>query len=93
MPEKKDSTRNASPEPKAPKARKHGYRGYGSGIGKDPAAYGGRIHWGTGFAGVEPLSGKRDGLLDSGLLTDLQKEEIPKSGETASRERGKRRNP
>jgi hypothetical protein len=34
------------------KRRRHGYRGYGSPIGRRGAAYGGAVHWGRGFTGV-----------------------------------------
>jgi hypothetical protein len=74
-PESSPSKPPAADAPPQRKSRKHGYRGYGSGLGKDPASYGGRVHWGTGFAGVEPLSGKRDGFLDANLLDDKEKED------------------
>jgi hypothetical protein len=32
--------------------RRYGYRGYGSGLGRGSADYGGRVHWGSGFGGV-----------------------------------------
>jgi hypothetical protein len=32
--------------------RKHGYRGYGSELSRG-ASFGGAIHWGRGFTGVE----------------------------------------
>ncbi len=76
MAEKKVSSGDAKKPARKP--RKHGYRGYGSGLGKDSASYGGRIHIGRGFAGVEPLTGAGDSLLKSDLLTDEQKERIPK---------------
>ena len=34
------------------KRRRHGYRGYGSPIGRRGEGYGGAVHWGRGFAGV-----------------------------------------
>ena len=38
--------------PQAPRRRKHGYRGYGSGFARGTEGYGGGVHWGQGFAGV-----------------------------------------
>jgi len=35
------------------KRRRHGYRGYGSPIGRKGAGYGGAVHWGRGFTGVD----------------------------------------
>jgi len=58
----------------AKSTRRHGYRGYGSGIGKDSASYGGRVHWGRGFAGIDIPEGGGDALLESGLFTDQEKE-------------------
>jgi hypothetical protein len=37
------------------KPRKHGYRGYGSGIARGSDSYGGTIHVPSGFAGVGTL--------------------------------------
>jgi hypothetical protein len=34
------------------KRRRHGYRGYGSPIGRKGASYGGAVHWGRGFTGI-----------------------------------------
>ena len=31
------------------KSRRHGYRGYGSGLGR---GFGGAVHWGRGFSGI-----------------------------------------
>jgi hypothetical protein len=59
-------------------SRRHGYRGYGSGVGKDSSSFGGRVHWGRGFTGVEfPHSGSEN-LLESGLLTPELKEKTSK---------------
>lgn len=38
-----------------PYHRSYGYRGYGSGFGRGTEDYGGRVHWGSGFAGVGSL--------------------------------------
>lgn len=46
---KKSSVKSGSP---ARKARRHGYRGYGSPLGQKGESYGGAVHWGRGFAGV-----------------------------------------
>ena len=35
------------------RVRKHGYRGYGSDPSGGAASFGGAIHWGRGFNGVE----------------------------------------
>jgi hypothetical protein len=67
------------------KPRKHGYRGYGSGLGKDSASYGGRVLIGGGFAGVEPLTGAGESLLKPDLLTDELKERVPKPEEKRSK--------
>ncbi|MGH9366091.1 MAG: hypothetical protein ACRD3M_00260 [Thermoanaerobaculia bacterium] len=58
------------------KPRRHGYRGYGSGIGKGPG-YGGTVHWGRGFAGVEYLGAGGSGLPEAGILAYL-KEKAPR---------------
>jgi hypothetical protein len=34
------------------KRRRHGYRGYGSPLGRGRDDYGGAVHWGRGFAGL-----------------------------------------
>ena len=59
-------------------ARRHGYRGYGSGIGRDTGSFGGRVHWGRGFAGVGVSEGGSESLIESGLLTPELKEKISK---------------
>jgi hypothetical protein len=56
------------------KSRRHGYRGYGSGLAKNTAAYGGAVHWGRGFTGVEFPSDTTATLLESGLFSEDQKE-------------------
>ncbi len=56
--------------------RRHGYRGYGSGIGRDVGSYGGRVHWGRGFTGVEFPEGGGENLLESGLLDPELKEKV-----------------
>jgi hypothetical protein len=81
MPEKKTVSQTGKGGATAKrKPRKHGYRGYGSPLGKNAASFGGRVHWGTGFTGVEPLTGSGDTLLKSGLLTEEEKGTIEKSG-------------
>ncbi|HEY7112040.1 MAG TPA: hypothetical protein VIA45_03825 [Thermoanaerobaculia bacterium] len=54
-----------------PKARRHGYRGYGSGVSK--ATPGGTIHWGKGFTGMEIPDTGSASLLEPGLFTDKEK--------------------
>ena len=54
-----------------PKARRHGYRGYGSGVSK--ATPGGNIHWGKGFTGMEIPDTGRENLLKPGLFTEKEK--------------------
>jgi hypothetical protein len=34
------------------KRRRHGYRGYGSPLGRKGEDYGGSVHWGRGFSGI-----------------------------------------
>jgi hypothetical protein len=34
------------------KQRRHGYRGYGSSLGRGREDYGGAVHWGRGFGGL-----------------------------------------
>lgn len=58
--------------------RRHGYRGYGSGIGRDAETFGGRVHWGRGFAGVSFPQEGSESLLESGLLTPELKEKASK---------------
>jgi hypothetical protein len=53
------------------KPRRHGYRGYGSGISK--TAPGGAVHWGRGFTGVEIPDTGSESLLEPGLFTDKEK--------------------
>ena len=53
------------------KPRRHGYRGYGSGLSK--TAPGGAIHWGKGFTGVEIPDTGSESLLEPGLFTDKEK--------------------
>jgi hypothetical protein len=53
-----------------PKARRHGYRGYGSAASK---AAGGKVHWGKGFTGVEIPDTGSETLLEPGLFTDREK--------------------
>jgi hypothetical protein len=53
---------------KKPRARKHGYRGYGSASGTE--AFGGAIHWGTGFGGVgAPGAYVSERLPEAGIVT------------------------
>ena len=54
-----------------PKARRHGYRGYGSAAAK--ASKGGTVHWGKGFTGVEIPDTGSESLLEPGLFTDKEK--------------------
>jgi len=75
MVEKKNSKRAATPA-KRPKPRKHGYRGYGSTFAKDARA---SVHWGRGFAGVEPLGTGSESLPKADLLSDDLKEKTSKS--------------
>jgi hypothetical protein len=58
--------------------RKHGYRGYGSGAGRNADSFGGKIHWGRGFTGLEFPDGGGETLLESGLLTPELKERVSK---------------
>jgi len=75
MPEKKKTTGRRS----ARKTRSHGYRGYGSGT-KPGSTFGGAIHWGRGFGGVDVLNaGGSPTLLDPGLFTEEQKGKKPKA--------------
>ena len=60
-----------------PKARRHGYRGYGSGVSK--ATAGGAVHWGKGFTGVEIPDTGSPNLLEPGLFTEGLKEKTKKS--------------
>jgi hypothetical protein len=39
------------------KRRRHGYRGYGSPLGRVREEHGGDFHWGLGFAGLGPTGG------------------------------------
>jgi hypothetical protein len=50
--------------------RRHGYRGYGSGVSRGTDGYGGAVHWGRGFGGVGSagVSGKT-GLLKPELVS------------------------
>jgi hypothetical protein len=59
--------------------RKHGYRGYGSGAGRNSESFGGKIHWGRGFTGVQFPAEGGESLLESGLLTTELKEKSKKS--------------
>lgn len=61
------------------KSRRHGYRGYGSGFAKKTGAYGGAVHWGRGFAGVDIPVGPSTNLPEAGLFTDELKERPSKS--------------
>ena len=45
----------ASKPAAAPRPRKHGYRGYGSGFSRGSESYGGAIHVPSGFGGVGTL--------------------------------------
>ncbi|HYB53857.1 MAG TPA: hypothetical protein VEG84_08315 [Thermoanaerobaculia bacterium] len=61
------------------KPRTHGYSGYGSGK-KPGSTFGGAVHWGRGFGGVDVLdAGGSPTLLDPGLFTEDQKEKKRKS--------------
>ena len=67
MTQKKNARRSVKAKP-----RRHGYRGYGSGVSK--AALGGAVHWGKGFTGVEIPDTGSETLLEPGLFTDKEKE-------------------
>lgn len=65
--------------PRKAKPHKHGYRGYGSGLARDKATYGGAVHIGRGFAGVEPLGSGKTTLPEAELFSEDLKEKTPKS--------------
>jgi len=44
------------------KSRRHGYRGYGSPLGRRGRDFGGAVHWGRGFGGLG-FPGDDGGLL------------------------------
>jgi hypothetical protein len=69
----KTTVREASRGTRKP-SRRYGYRGYGSGVGRGTASYGGKVHWGRGFTGVEFPEAGGESLLESGLLTPELKE-------------------
>lgn len=68
-----------SQPPRKTKPRKHGYRGYGSGLARDKVTYGGAVHMGRGFAGVEPFTTGRTTLPEVELFSEDLKEKAPKS--------------
>jgi len=55
--------------------RKHGYRGYPN----NPDV--GGVHFGTGFAGVDPPGGIGVGLPKSGVLTERTREDVEDTAE------------
>ena len=55
-------------------SRRRGYRGYGSVLGRDSASYGGTVHWGRGFTGVQFPEMGGETLLAAGLFTPERKE-------------------
>jgi hypothetical protein len=69
----KTTVREASRKTKK-SSRRHGYRGYGSGVGRGTASYGGKVHWGRGFTGIAFPEAGGESLLESGLLTPGLKE-------------------
>jgi hypothetical protein len=72
-----DEQRPAVSARKRSKARKHGYRGYGSPLAKGTA---GTVHWGRGFTGVEPLgAGSGATLPEAGIISKDLKEKTSKS--------------
>ena len=73
------SKKPASNRPPKAKPRKHGYRGYGSGLARDKVTYGGAVHMGRGFAGVGPLGTDRTTLPEAELFSEDLKEKTPKS--------------
>jgi hypothetical protein len=65
------------------KRRRHGYRGYGSPLGRVREDHGGDFHWGLGFAGLAPGSASggvlpRASLIPEGLRESLSRAETPK---------------
>jgi len=65
MEEKKTQSPPAEAQESEPrKTRRHGYRGYP--VGRE----GGRVHWGRGFSGVEPLNTGPTALPRAGILTE-----------------------
>jgi len=66
MTQKKAAKRSAKPKP-----RRHGYRGYGSGVSRDTK---GTVHWGKGFTGVGIPDTGGETLLEPGLFTEKEKE-------------------
>jgi len=65
------------------KRRRHGYRGYGSPLGRAREEHGGDFHWGLGFAGLG-TAGAGGGvlphasLIPEGLRESLSRAEAPK---------------
>jgi len=60
------------------RARRHGYRGYGSEAGRGSEWFGGAIHWGRGFHGVAiPATGRTTLLAPILFDRDLR----PKNGD------------
>ena len=55
-------------------SRRRGYRGYGSVLSRYSAAYGGTVHWGRGFTGVQFPEMGGETLLAAGLFTPVRKE-------------------
>ncbi|HEY7574568.1 MAG TPA: hypothetical protein VIB08_05355 [Thermoanaerobaculia bacterium] len=56
------------------KSRRHGYRGYGSGVAKRDESYGGAVHWGRGFTGIGIPAGPSEKLPEAGLFSEDLKE-------------------
>ncbi len=70
-------TSKKNPKPRA-RTRRHGYRGYGSAFAKG-ASYGGAVHWGRGFAGVEVPAGPSVTLSGPRLFSDERRSKISAS--------------
>ena len=67
----RNSSANSNPSTRR-RTRRHGYRGYGSEAGRGAETFGGAIHWGRGFHGVEiPTIGKA--TLPSPILFGREK--------------------
>jgi hypothetical protein len=72
----KTPDRKATPgSPVSRRLRKHGYQGY------PVTKSGGAVHFGRGFAGVEPLSGGEATLPRAGMFSDESTKSAPEPPE------------